>query len=504
MHLSKVIAILKQDYNFREIIDEQNIWHYHLSKDLAQIKIKQLSYDSRKISEGTLFFVKGQNFKKSFLEQAVNLGMRFYVSQIPFKVKGTTAILVNNVREAMALIAQAFFNHPEQKLKIVAFTGTKGKTTSAYFVKDILDQTTKQRTALLSTIKTTLDGKKYFNSKLTTPESLELYKMMNQAVNQKMTHLVMEVSSQAYKMKRVYGLIFDVGVFLNISEDHIGPIEHPNFEDYLYCKRQLLYNSRRIILNKKADYFALLLEESKEINVPIYLYGKSASGTDYFIKTDTDNFFKFNVCAGSRNRDSSLTGEYIIRLAGDFNKENALAAMMAAFLVGADKNAAQKALTKTTVPGRMEILVQKNGAHVYVDYAHNKLSLAALLQFVKTHHQGLLIVVLGSPGSKGLSRRKDFGEVLSKFADIAVLTEDDPDFEDPIEIAQKIANHITSPKTIVKIFTKRPQAIHYALSLTKSANDAIVLAGKGVDCYQIIKSEKVPYQGDLAIVQKFL
>ncbi|MDR1013262.1 MAG: UDP-N-acetylmuramoyl-L-alanyl-D-glutamate--L-lysine ligase, partial [Lactobacillales bacterium] len=228
MRLSEVIAILKKDHNLREIIDKQNIWHYHLSENLTQIKIKQLSYDSRKVSEDTLFFVKGQNFKKSFLKQAVDSGVRFYVSQMSFKIKNSTAILVNDVKKAMALIAQAFFNHPEQKLKIVAFTGTKGKTTSVYFVKEILDQVTKQKTALFSTMETTLDGKNYFNSQLTTPESLDLYEMMNKAVNQKMTHLVMEVSSQAYKMKRVYGLTFDVGVFLNISKDHIGPIEHPN------------------------------------------------------------------------------------------------------------------------------------------------------------------------------------------------------------------------------------------------------------------------------------
>ncbi|MDR0615135.1 MAG: UDP-N-acetylmuramyl-tripeptide synthetase, partial [Lactobacillales bacterium] len=388
--------------------------------------------------------------------------------------------------------------------KIIAFTGTKGKTTSAYFVKGILDEITKQKTALFSTMKTTLDGKNYFKSALTTPESLDLYEMMSRVVDYGMTHLVMEVSSQAYKMKRVYGLTFDVGVFLNISPDHIGPIEHPYFEDYLYCKRQLLHNSKQVVLNQNVSYFALLLEESKESGAPIHIYGTSNSGTDYFVEEIVTNPLALNVCTGELSKNNSLAGQYTLRLAGDFNKENALAAITASSLLGAGKSAAQKALAKITVPGRMEILVQKNGAHIYVDYAHNKISLEALLKFVKNQHQGTLIVVLGSPGSKGLSRRQDFGEVLAQFADIAVLTADDPDFEDPVEIAREITYNITSQRVKVEILSDRTQAINHALSLTKSANDAVILAGKGADCYQIVQGAKVPYKGDLAIAQKFI
>ncbi|MDR1473590.1 MAG: UDP-N-acetylmuramoyl-L-alanyl-D-glutamate--L-lysine ligase [Lactobacillales bacterium] len=506
MYLSEIIDILKKDHNFREVITKQNAWYYHLPEKLAQIQIKQLVYDSRKASKDTLFFVKGQNFKESFLAQAIESGLRFYISQTLFyEVKGATAILVNDVKQAMALIAQAFFHHPEKKLEIIAFTGTKGKTTSVYFVKGILDEVTKQKTALFSTMETTLDGKNYFKSALTTPESLDLYEMMSRAVDYGMTHLVMEVSSQAYKMKRVYGLTFDVGVFLNISSDHIGPIEHPHFEDYLYCKRQILHNSKQVILNQNASYFALLLEESKESGVvAIHIYGTSNSGTDYFVKEIATNPLAFNICTGELSKNNNLAGQYTLRLAGDFNKENALAAIIASSLLGAGKSAAQKALAKVTVPGHMEVLVQKNGAHIYVDYAHNKISLEALLKFVKNHHQGTLIVVLGSPGNKGLSRRQDFGEMLSQFADIAVLTTDDPDFEDPVKIAREIACNITSQRVKVEILSDRTQAISHALSLTKSANDAVVLAGKGADCYQIVQGAKVPYKGDLAITQKFL
>src|SRR5699024_1222613 len=149
---------------------------------------------------------------------------------------------VSDVRKAMAVIAREFYQWPQNKLKLIGVTGTKGKTTTAYLLKDILQYTTNHKTALLSSIEISVDGKNFVDAHLTTPESLDLYRMMAEAVENGMSHLIMEVSSQAYKLHRVYGLHFDVGFFLNISPDHIGPLEHPSFEDYFYCKRQLLVN----------------------------------------------------------------------------------------------------------------------------------------------------------------------------------------------------------------------------------------------------------------------
>ena len=224
--LEQVVEILKKDNNFREI-SSAGEYYFNWPKE---VNFDQLSYDSRKSTKDTLFFAKGLNFKKEYL---TDLEAAFYVSEFDYEV-ALPAIIVTDVKRAMALIAANFYKFPQNKLKTLALTGTKGKTTSAYFAKSILDKMNGGKTALLSTAQTTLDGQNYFKSELTTPESLDLLEMMAKALENGMTHLVMEVSSQAYKTERVYGLTFDVGVFLNISPDHIGPVEHPTLEDYFY------------------------------------------------------------------------------------------------------------------------------------------------------------------------------------------------------------------------------------------------------------------------------
>ena len=207
--IEQTLQILKNDQNFREIL--LNDEYYYRLKGTS---FDAISYDSRKVSASTLFFVKGATFKKEYLEQAISDGLGFYVSEKDYEV-AIPAILVNDIKQAMSLIAMEFYGHPEKQLKLLAFTGTKGKTTAAYFAYHILTQS--YRPAMLSTMNTTLDGKHFFKSSLTTPESLDLFAMMAQAVANDRTHLIMEVSSQAYLVKRVYGLTFDVGVFLNIS-----------------------------------------------------------------------------------------------------------------------------------------------------------------------------------------------------------------------------------------------------------------------------------------------
>lgn len=239
--IETVIQILKNDHNFREVISNGQLHYSYMG-----LSFTQLSYDSRDVSPETLFFAKGAQFKKEYLETAIQNGLAFYVSEIDYEVD-IPVLMVNDIKQAMGLIAMDFHGHPEKKLQLLAFTGTKGKTTAAYFAYHILKE--EHKPALLSTMNTTLDGKTFFKSKLSTPESLDLIAMMAQAVKNGRTHLIMEVSSQAYLVKRVYGLTFDVGVFLNITPDHIGPIEHPTFEDYFYHKRLLLEHSKTVIIN---------------------------------------------------------------------------------------------------------------------------------------------------------------------------------------------------------------------------------------------------------------
>ena len=478
--IETILDILKKDQNFREIIADGR---YHFN--YQGLTFDKISYDSRQADSRTLFFVKGEQFKREFLEKAVADGLGFYLSETDLEV-GIPVLLVNDIKQAMSLIAMEFYGHPEQKLKLLAFTGTKGKTTSAYFAYNILKQS--HRPALISTMNTTLDGETFFKSTLTTPESLDLFEMMAQAVANGRTHLIMEVSSQAYLKKRVYGLTFDVGVFLNISPDHIGPIEHPTFEDYFYHKRLLMYNSRAVVVNSGMDHFQIVKEQVASMEHDFY-------GADSVNNIQQSQAFSFEA-------QGKLAGSYDIQLIGRFNQENAIATGLACLRLGASLEDIQVGIARTRVPGRMEVLTQSNGAKVFVDYAHNGDSLAKLLSVVQEHQKGRTVLVLGATGNKGESRRKDFGLLLNQHPEIKViLTADDPNREDPIAIAKEIASYISFE---VDMIADREEAIKKALSLTSAEGDAVILAGKGADAYQIINDQKVPYPGDYALAEKYI
>ena len=448
--LEKTLDILKNDHNFREII-----FHNHYSLDWKENpSFSQISFDSREADKSTLFFAKGATFKKEYLEQAIENGLTFYVSQVDYELD-IPAIIVTDIKKAMSLIAMEFYGHPENDLKIIAFTGTKGKTTAAYFAYNILKQS--HRPAMFSTMNTTLDGKTFFKSKLTTPESLDLFKMMATAVQNGMTHLIMEVSSQAYLVERVYGLTFDVGAFLNISPDHIGPIEHPTFEDYFYHKRLLMANSKAVVVNAGMDYFNVVAQQVA--NTPHDFYGK-----------DSDNTIE-----NGRAFDFDVTGSL------------------------AD---IQKGIAQTSVPGRMEVITQTNGAKVFVDYAHNGDSLEKLLSVVEEHQKGDLHLILGATGNKGESRRADFARVINAHPNLhVILTADDPNYEDPQAIAEEIASQVTRP---LDIQVDREKAISQAMARTNNETDAVIIAGKGADAYQIVNGERTAYAGDLNIAKSYL
>lgn len=494
--LEKVSEILLQNDLLKEMITPTG-WHL-TSKNLPKKEFKTVTYDSRKVDNNSLFFCKGLNFKVEYLISALENGLEVYVAEEPFEVNAQCAIIVTDIKKAMALLGMAFYGYPQKELQLVAFTGTKGKTTAAYFTHALLAKATGNKTALLSTMNTSLDGKTYFKSHLTTPESLDLYQMMRQAVTNGMTHLVMEVSSQAYKTERVFGLTFDVGVFLNISPDHISPIEHPTFDDYFYCKRQLLRHSKKMILNAGSDYFELLKENCELWQTPYLSYGRK--NADYLVTSGKNKHFT----VVSAKDKLQISDEYSIQLAGDFNQENATAALLAAAIVGANVKEAKDALASARVPGRMDHLLNTNGASVYVDYAHNYLSLKTLLEFAQGEHPtGRVIVVLGSTGGKAISRRADFGKALSEHANIVFLTADDPAFEDPKKIAEEINAHITNAQLEVHFEMDRVKAIAAALQVSQP-EDAVVIAGKGVDEYQKINGEDTPYEGDYFIAKRLI
>ena len=493
--LEEIVELLKEHHLLKEVWQKGKA-HFQL---LDNETYEQVTYDSRQVEKNSLFICKGQNFKMDFLTMAQEKGAVAYLSETHFpEMEAMTAILVTDVRKAMACVAMAFYGYPQKELKIIAYTGTKGKTTSAYFCKSILDEWTDHHCALLSTMETILDGKTKQKSKLTTPESLDLYAMFREAVDHGMTHLVMEVSSQAYKLHRVYGLTFDIGIFLNLSPDHIGPIEHPTYEDYIYCKSELIENSRLMIIEDEIDQKEFLLEKAAALHVPVITYGKTKAA-DYEWKPKGSGIFSV-ITHGS---DVELSGDYQTQLLGDFNQSNGLSALIACRQLGADEESLREGLRKALVPGRMECLKKEGEPIVYIDYAHNYLSASSLLSFIKKEYpQQKIYVVVGSTGNKAESRRQDFGRVLSEYADYAVLTSDDPGYEDPREINAEIIAAMDSKVPYTEI-VDRKEAIEFILDKA-TKDDIVVLMGKGRDASQQICGESVPYLGDVTIAKNYL
>ncbi|CAI2664315.1 UDP-N-acetylmuramoyl-L-alanyl-D-glutamate--L-lysine ligase [Apilactobacillus kunkeei] len=480
------------------------------------VSFDEVTYDSRNVKPNTLFFCKG-NFKPEYLAMAKKMGATGYVAeQKYYEGNGLTQIIVNNVQKAMSLVGAAFYCYPQNDLFVIAYTGTKGKTTSSYFAKSILDNTNDNKTALISTIDTVVGNEpsQRFKSHLTTPESLDIFNYMRQAVDNGMTSLVMEVSSQAYKKLRVYGLHFDVGIFLNISPDHIGPNEHPTFADYLHCKEQLMVNSTHCIIDADTDYMLDVYEAAKATTEPdkIYLFSRDKKefkdvqiDFNFSSISDTIDSNEIRAVANSEKaKKMNVEDDYKIGVVGDYNEANAMSAIIAAALDNASASDAKKGLKDVFVPGRMESYKSKNNGTIYVDYAHNYASMHALLGFLKSNNpDGKVIVVVGSPGNKGIDRREGFGKALTESADIAFLTSDDPAFEDPKDIINEIDSYINHDKVDVHIELDRKMAIKKAIHAGDN-NAMIVVAGKGRDPYQKINGVDTPYETDPVVVQNVL
>ncbi|MDD9139216.1 UDP-N-acetylmuramyl-tripeptide synthetase [Fructobacillus sp. CRL 2054] len=468
-----------------------------------------LHYDSRQVKEKTLFVAKGA-FKASYLDGVE--GVTGMVASDDFGLD-IPLWLVNDTQKALAVLSQAFFDYPEKKLWIGGITGTKGKTTAAYFAYNILKEETDGKTALFSTVNRIVGPKPEDSKKsdLTTPESYELYKDMARAVEKGMTHLVMEVSSQAYLKNRVYGLRYNVGIFLNISPDHIGPNEHPTFADYLAHKEMLLDHSDQVIINAGMDHFDEVYQRAASKHENVWTYNREGAASQLPDLKDTvefhsdktelhDSYFTVEDWA-KLPAFKELAGSYRLNLPGDFNEENATAALMMTALAGAHHAAMKKGLDEVTIPGRMISMSLPGHGVAFVDYAHNYASLNALLAFAKGQSpKGEVIVVLGAPGNKGVSRRLDFAKVLSKQADQVFLTADDPAFEKPEDICHTIADAITNPEVKIHFQMDRITAIREAIALA-GPHDLVVVAGKGEDPYQKVNGVDTPYIGDFQAVK---
>lgn len=473
-----------------------------LRADLGR-PVSLVTCDSQSVLPDALFVCKGAAFKSEYLRDAVRKGAFAYVSERAYEDISAPCIAVADIRRAMALLADLAWGHPSGALEIVGITGTKGKTTTAYYLKSILDHWRsaqgKPATALLSTIVTD-DGVERKPAKLTTPEPLDLQRHLWNAAGAGVDYLTMEVSSQALKYHRVTGVDFAAAVFLNIGEDHISPVEHPDFEDYFASKLLLFRGARVACINRDCDHAGRVARAARAC--PRVL--------SFSVKDPAAEIFASAIAKeGSHTLFTVRTPRYTRRLSipmsGLFNVENALAAVAVAEALDVPADSVCEGLARAVVPGRMETYITPDGARVViVDYAHNGMSLEALLSSVRREYPDRQVTVLfGCTGGKGLDRREGMGNAAGKYADRILLTEDDPGNETVEGICADIGRYLAAHGKTWTVIPDRPQAVAEAIRGAETPA-VVVLAGKGAEQAQKRTRGPEPCVPDAMLAQRVL
>lgn len=466
-------------------------------------EVALVSCDSREVIPGTLFICKGAHFKAEFLRSAAEKGAFAYIADKPYDNVDLPCLQVTDVRLTMALLADYYYNHPSGKLSVVGVTGTKGKSSTTYYLKYIFDEYLAAKgqkpSGVVGGIET-YDGVEKFESHLTTPEPLELERHFANGVSTDMRYLTMEVSSQALKYDRVKNVEFASAVFLNIGTDHISPIEHPDFEDYFNSKLRIFAQAASACVNLDSDHADRVLEAARVCPRIITFSQKDPSATIFgsqVRKMGGDILFRVKTPRYSR--------EFRLTMPGLFNVQNALAALAVCEALGIPEQYAFAGLMKARVPGRMEVYTNADDrVSVIVDYAHNKLSFETLFQSVQAEYPGRRIVtVFGCPGYKAYDRRRDLGEISGRYSDLVILTEEDAG-EEPVEdICRDIAQYVEAEKCDYSIVPDRGEAIRQAV-MSCHEPTVILLTGKGAETRQKRGIEYIDTPSDVEYSKKFL
>jgi len=443
-------------------------------------EITNISCDSRNIKKDGLFIaIKGYNYDgNNYIEDAIKNGCITVITDDINVNCDINIIRVNDSRKALAIISKNFYHDPLKKMKIIGITGTKGKTTTSFIIKKILEDNG-YKVGLIGTIGNYIGNDKIEDSIRTTPNSDKLYSLFNKMANNKCDIVIMEVSSQSLKLNRVYGIKYDIGVFTNFSRDHISKNEHKDIEDYLKSKLKLMDMSDTLIINND-DIIVSKIKKLYKKNIITYgIKNKSDINANNIIISDT--YTKFDI-------DES----YKIDIPGIFSVYNSLCAIsVCKYLKCKNIN-----LDNIKVIGRSEMINNELGIPIMIDYAHSPDSLLNILESSKKITKGRIICVFGCGGNRDSFKRPIMGDISTSIADYSIITTDNPRFEDPLSIIKDIESGIK--KDNYEIIVDRTEAIKKAIDIS-TKNDLVLIVGKGHETYQEINGIKYPYDERLII-----
>lgn len=448
------------------------------------LDIANIEYDSRKVIEGTLFVcVKGFTVDgHKFIDSAIEKGAKAFLVEEDIDIQGYTFIRVENTRKSMAKVADNFCNHPSEKLGVIGVTGTNGKTSITTFLSEIL-KLNSNKVGLIGTIKI-FDGEKEVSSNSTTPESVDLQKTFNNMLDNGCDYCAMEVSSHSLALNRVDETKFKLGLFTNLTPDHLD--FHRDLDDYRDAKEKLFYKTTLAnIINIDDEGGNKIYENIKNLDTPCYTYGIDTK-SDFMAKD-----IKIDA-AGVSYRLITPTYEEVIfvPVPGRFTVYNTLAVIAACYMLDIPRGVFQEALRTTGgVAGRFEVVPNNKGINVIVDYAHTPDALENVLKTAKEFAKGNIITVFGCGGDRDKSKRPLMGKIGQEFSDICFVTSDNPRTEDPKLIIEDILKGLDQKNKNYRVVVDRKEAIEEAIKFAKK-DDIVIIAGKGHENYQIIGKTK--------------
>ena len=470
----------------------------------AQTRVTGADCDSRFAAPNHLFVCKGAAFKPAYLASALESGCVAYLcddaraNELAAVAPGAPQLVASNLRRAMAVASAAAWGHPDRDIDVVGITGTKGKSTVSYMLKQILDAGgDKPRAAILGSIET-FDGVEHFESVNTTPESPDLWRHVRNASDSGLPYLVMEVSSQALKYDRVVDLDLDVACFLNIGRDHISPVEHPDFADYFGSKLRIFDQARVAVVNLDTDELDTVLEHARHCE-RVVTFGCTDAAREAGADVWAADVRPFQGGITFACHTPSWTGDVTVSMPGLFNVDNACAAIAMCEVLGVGREQVVAGLSHVRVPGRMELLLTDDPkVTAIVDYAHNKLSYQRFFSSIVKEFAGRdVIAVFGAPGGKAYERRQELPQEASKWADYLIYTEEDP-ANDPVEeICQQMAD-ATPAGAAYEVILDREEAIRRAVQLGYEGEGPAILCllAKGDETRQHEGNEFVPCRTD--------
>ena len=451
----------------------------NVDSNIGDIEIKGITDDSRKVREGYAYICivgtvsDGHKFAPSALEK----GAAVIIAQ---KDTGfSNQLIVEDTRAAYALMCAAWFSYPADKLRLIGVTGTNGKTSVTHMIKHILEENG-EKVGLIGTIQNMI-GDRTIPTERTTPNCYELNSLFADMVREGCTCAVMEVSSHALDQKRVYGLTFEVGIFTNLTQDHLD--YHITMENYLEAKKKLFSMCKAAVINSDDSYAKKLIDG---LECEIFTVSAEKSSTSYYAqnidyRADGVSF----ALKGENNMELTLT------TGGKFTVYNAMSAVVASLILGVDKELVRKAICEQTgIKGRAEVFPNPFDFTVIIDYAHTPDGLENILNTFNECKKGRLVVLFGCGGDRDKTKRAVMGRIAAEKADFVIVTSDNPRSENPSEIISDILEGMKDTDTPVKVIENRIEAIDYAV-LTAQSDDIIVLAGKGHETYQILANETI-------------